>query len=91
MGATAICTSSARSVPILGTDQDITALRSAKSADKLAYGVAETAHALGIGRTKLYEQIGAGRLRTRKIGSRTVIPAEELHRYLSTLPEGGAR
>ena len=45
---------------------------------KLAYTVAEACHAVGIGRTKLYELIGQGRVDTRKIGGRTVIPVESL-------------
>ncbi|WP_205007876.1 helix-turn-helix domain-containing protein [Sphingosinithalassobacter portus] len=44
----------------------------------LAFTIAEACHAVGIGRTKLYALIGEGRLETRKIGSRTVIPAESL-------------
>ncbi len=45
---------------------------------KLAYTIAEACHAVGIGRTKLYELIGEGRVETRKIGARTVIPADSL-------------
>lgn len=45
---------------------------------KLAFTITEACHAVGIGRTKLYALIGEGRLETRKIGSRTVIPAESL-------------
>ena len=46
---------------------------------KLAFTIAEACHAVGIGRSKLYELIGEGRVETRKIGSRTVIPAWSLH------------
>lgn len=49
---------------------------------KLAFTIAEAYHAVGIGRTKLYALIGEGHLATRKIGSRTVIPAESLHDLL---------
>lgn len=45
---------------------------------KLAFTIAEACHAVGIGRSKLYELIGRGRIETRKIGSRTIIPAESL-------------
>lgn len=45
---------------------------------KLAFTIAEACHAIGIGRSKLYELIGAGRVETRKIGSRTIIPADSL-------------
>ena len=33
----------------------------------------DTAHALGIGRTKIYELINAGQLETVKIGRRTLV------------------
>jgi len=49
---------------------------------KLAFTITEACHAVGIGRTKLYALIGEGRLETRKIGSRTVIPAESLRALL---------
>lgn len=46
---------------------------------KLAFTIAEACHAVGIGRSKLYELIADGRLEIRKIGSRTIIPAESLN------------
>lgn len=45
---------------------------------KLAFTIPEACHAVGIKRSKLYELIGQGRVETRKIGSRTIIPAESL-------------
>jgi len=45
---------------------------------KLAFTIAEACHAIGIGRSKLYELIGEGRVETRKIGSRTIIPSDSL-------------
>jgi excisionase family DNA binding protein len=51
---------------------------------KLAYTIAEACHAVGIGRTKLYELIGEGRVETRKIGARTVIPAESLRALIGS-------
>lgn len=45
---------------------------------KLAFTIAEACHSVGIKRSKLYELIGQGRIETRKIGSRTIIPAESL-------------
>ena len=41
---------------------------------KLAYSIPEAATAISIGRSKLYELIAEGRVETRKIGKRTVIP-----------------
>jgi excisionase family DNA binding protein len=46
---------------------------------KLAFTIAEACHAVGIGRSKLYELIAEGRVEARKIGSRTIIPADSLH------------
>jgi excisionase family DNA binding protein len=51
---------------------------------KLAYTITEACRAVGIGRTKLYELIGEGRVETRKIGARTVIPAESLRALISS-------
>jgi excisionase family DNA binding protein len=52
-------------------------------APKLAFTIAEACHAIGVGRSKLYELIGQGRIETRKIGSRTIIPAESLCALIS--------
>lgn len=55
------------------------------SETKLAYSISEAAHAISIGRSKLYELIAEGRVETRKIGKRTVIPAASLHRLLDAV------
>ena len=39
-----------------------------------------------IGRTKLYSEIGAGRLRVRKVGRKTVIPASDAYAWVDSLP-----
>jgi len=44
----------------------------------LAYSPGEAARAAGLGRTTIYKLIAEGRLRSRKIGSRTVIPADDV-------------
>jgi excisionase family DNA binding protein len=54
---------------------------------KAAYTVREAQRELGIGRSKLYEEIAANRLRARKLGKRTIILGDELQRYLSALPD----
>ncbi|NCP18644.1 MAG: helix-turn-helix domain-containing protein [Erythrobacter sp.] len=46
---------------------------------KLAFTVAEACRSIGIGRSKLYELIAEGRIETRKIGKRTLIPAQSLY------------
>jgi len=54
---------------------------------KSAYTVREALRELGIGRSKLYEEIASNRLRARKLGKRTIILGDELRRYLSALPD----
>jgi excisionase family DNA binding protein len=41
----------------------------------------------GIGRTKLYEAIGNGKLTARKFGKRTIILRNDLLNFLAALPE----
>ena len=40
----------------------------------------------GIGRTKAYEEINAGRLKARKAGKRTIITEDDAEEWLSLLP-----
>ena len=54
---------------------------------KLAYGVQEFGAVAGLGRTKVYAEIAAGRLRAKKAGRRTIILAEDARAYLASLPE----
>lgn len=51
-----------------------------------AYTLAEAVVATGIGRTTLYEEIKAGRLKARKRGRSTIILTEHLEEYLNDLP-----
>jgi excisionase family DNA binding protein len=53
---------------------------------KLALTVEEAARALGIGRTKLFAEIAAGRLRAVKFGRRTLVPVEDARAFLASLP-----
>lgn len=50
--------------------------------DKLAVPVPEACTRLGIGRSKLYELIGAGEIRTIKIGTRTLVPVRDLEAFV---------
>jgi excisionase family DNA binding protein len=52
---------------------------------KVAYSVAEAVHVTGIGRSRLYEEISAGRLRTIKVGRRRLILAEAVQTWLANL------
>ena len=50
---------------------------------KLAYSRRETCDALSIGTTKLHELINAGVLETFKIGRKTLVKGESLHRLVA--------
>ena len=50
--------------------------------DRLAFGVADAAAALSVGETTVWRWIAAGRLRTVKLGGRTLIRREEIIRLL---------
>ena len=49
---------------------------------RLAYGIEQAIEATSVGRSLLYEQIKAGKLKTFKIGTRTLIAAEDLNAWL---------
>jgi len=52
----------------------------------LAYSIDEVMKELGISKTKLYEEIGAGKLTAKKLGRRTIITHESLSAYIASLP-----
>lgn len=58
---------------------------------KLAHSIKEAANILGIGVTKVYKEIGEGRLKARKFGKRTLITGDALENWLNALPIVGAR
>ncbi len=41
----------------------------------------------GIGKTKAYEEIKAGRLKVRKLGAKTLVLDEDARAWLASLPE----
>lgn len=57
----------------------------------LAYGIPEACRVVGLGRTKLYSLISAGKIEARQCGGRTLIPAESLRRFLANLPPAPIR
>lgn len=54
--------------------------------DKLSFSIREVIQKTGIGRTKIFAEIRAGRLRARKLGRRTIIAAADLEHWISQLP-----
>jgi excisionase family DNA binding protein len=57
--------------------------------DKLLLTPVEAAKALGIGRSKVYELIQAGQLKSVRIGSCRRIPLDALHELLADLRRTG--
>jgi excisionase family DNA binding protein len=51
-----------------------------------AFSIDEFCRRFGVGRTKVYEEIKFGRLPARKIGRRTIIPADDAEGWLQHLP-----
>lgn len=52
----------------------------------LAYPLNDAAKAIGVKRTRIYQLIAEGKLDARKLGGRTVIPAESLRALIANLP-----
>jgi excisionase family DNA binding protein len=59
--------------------------------DIISLTIADAVKSSGIGRTTLYELIGAKKLDARKAGNRTLITAESLRRYVASLPAADIR
>lgn len=59
--------------------------RAASSVDRVAYSVTEFCASTGVGKTRFYAEVAAGRIRPVKCGSRTLIPASELQAWLERL------
>jgi excisionase family DNA binding protein len=55
-------------------------------AQQLAYNISEAGQAAKTGRTAIYEAIRSGELRAVKRGRRTLILANDLRRWLESLP-----
>ncbi|MEO7018335.1 MAG: helix-turn-helix domain-containing protein [Leifsonia sp.] len=63
--------------------------RNAEPASRLLYRIEEAQEQLGgIGRTKIYELMNTGQLKTVKIGRRTFVAQSALAEYVSRLTEG---
>lgn len=53
---------------------------------RMGHSPAEAALMIGCGRTKLFELIKAGALRSRKLGRLTIVEAESIHEFFQRLP-----
>src|SRR5690349_1830789 len=72
----------ALSATALGATQTAPPVPPAPNAGRLAYSTKEAAAAIGVSKTTLWRLKQEGRLRTFKLGHRTLIHAEELERLL---------
>ena len=55
------------------------------------FTIDEAATALHVARSTLYQLIGAGELRTIKVGRRRLVPVSAIAGYIETLTRGGVR
>lgn len=55
--------------------------------DKIAYRLSEIPPLIGIGKSKLFELIAAGEIKTLKVGHRTLIERAELEAFFDRLRE----
>lgn len=53
--------------------------------EKLAYTIKEASAALGVCRTTIYKALANGGLHDKKLGSRALIPADALQRWMTSL------
>ena len=58
---------------------------------KQAFTVTELTKEIGIGRSKIYTEIAAGKLIARKIGKKTVFLNKDVENYLENLPQFSGR
>jgi len=54
--------------------------------DTISHTIADAVKISGLGRTMLYELIGAGKIEARKAGNRTLILVASLRAYIASLP-----
>ncbi len=53
----------------------------------MLYTIPETKKLIGLGTTRIYEEISAGRLRAKKCGRRTLVPVEAIHDFIANLED----
>lgn len=62
----------------------------ANETEKLFVRIAEAARMMGIGRSSLYNEIAASRIKVRKAGKKTLIAVADIAAWFDGLPEGPA-
>lgn len=60
----------------------MTGRQTTPKSERFAYPVNDACHALGIGRTSLYELVKAGELKILRIAGRTLVPRSEIERLV---------
>ena len=55
--------------------------------EPLSYSVKGACAAMGISRATLYRMMQDGRIRAKKLGTATIIPADQLRALLASLPD----
>ena len=53
-----------------------------QSPERLAVGVEDATNMIGIRKTKFYQLVNEGRIRTFKVGRKTLVPTEDLRRFV---------
>ena len=59
---------------------------SAPMPDRITYSIDEVATALGVSRLAVTQRIASGQLQARKMGSRVLIEAKSVRKFLAGLP-----
>ncbi len=58
--------------------------------NKIAYSIKSAQKAVSIGNNSIYDELNSGRLKAKKYGKRTLIPAENLKEWVDNLEDYGA-
>jgi len=53
----------------------------------MSYTIKEASSQLGIGTTRVYEEVRSGRLKAKKFGRRTLIPRTSLEEWINNLED----
>ena len=67
--------------------QDISPAERLRRSRQRALSIKEFSERYGIGRSSVYEELKAKRLRARKIGKRTIITVDDAEEWLHKLPQ----